>query len=148
MQILPVIWAVLLAAQLHGAVMFWSWAAAVILDVDWDVVLSIVLGLAGIGYVVIDHRRVSKLDEWGQSLGERVAAIEATLATSNPQTLPERVAALEAQPELTEDVASLRERMATVEARIDWKQITHTRGAKGRFASPGGDATCVAPETK
>lgn len=113
----------------------WRLGAHVILDVDWDVVLSLVLGMAGIGYVVIDHRRTSKLDELAQSLGERVATIEAVIhdsrdlvdrvarleATStDAMTVEQRIASLEVKAErdehLEERVAGIGERIAAVEA--------------------------------
>lgn len=135
--------------------LFWAalFGLAVILDVDWDVVLSIVLGLAGIGYVVIDHRRVSKLDEWGQSLGERVASLEAQIQGQSQHTIPERLASLESRADeirdWTEDIASIRERLATAEARIDFKPITHTRRKDGKFGRADETAsTCTDEERR
>lgn len=121
--------------------------AYVILDVDWDVVLSIVLGIAGIGYVVIDHRRVTKLDEWGQSLGERVATLEAQIQTQGPHSIPERISELEGKME----AELIKHRIAEIaDARIEamgapdltdrlvkLEQLVERRGRdkRGRFAA-------------
>lgn len=146
---------------------------AVILDVDWDAVFAITLGIGALGMVVLEHRRTTKLDDLAQDMGERIAKIEVIVAGDAPHTLAERVAALEAtieriedkpdtsaaiadlrerlgvveeQPDLREDIIALRERVAVVEARIDFKPITHTRNARGKFVSPGSATTCEDPK--
>ncbi len=101
----------------------------VILDVDWDVVLAIVLGLAAIGYAVLEYRRTSKLDDLAQSLGERLAKVETVVSADAPHSLAERVSELEARIEYAE-------RIATLEARVDYQapKITKRR-SDGKFGS-------------
>lgn len=106
----------------------------VILDLDWDAVFAIALGIGALGTVVLEYRRTSKLDELAQELGERLATIEAVIhdsrdlvdrvarleATStDAMTVEQRIASLEVKAErdetLEERIASVQERVAIVE---------------------------------
>lgn len=109
---------------------------AVILDLDWDAVFAIALGIGALGTVVLEYRRTTKLDELAQELGERVATIEAVIhdsrdlvdrvarleATStDAMTVEQRIASLEVKAErdetLEERIAGIGERVAVVEAK-------------------------------
>ena len=133
--------------------------------VDWELVLALASGIATIGVLFLEHRRANRFEELAVEHAERIATLEAqaervtpemidalaermtTLeaVTAGEQSIGQRVASLEAQPECSDDVASLRERVSAIEARIDFKPITHTRGAKGKFVSPDA-ASCEDPK--
>ena len=149
----------------HGATIPWVAVMVVAKLWDWDEVLMIAMGFAGLAWIVVDQKRERRLDLAESELRERVAKLEAQLASDNPVTLPERVAKLEADAEwiaaevgsqlaivgrvakLEEaqiDTVAVCERLVAIETRIDFKPVTHTRGPKGRFASPAvvGGSTC------
>lgn len=129
--------------------MFLLWALG-LADVDWEVVLSVSLGLGACAITWIEHRRASKLDDVADELRERVVRLEAAwehaALDADLDVLTERLSSMAVAPDITilaERTAALAERLidqgerlATVEARIDHKQITHTRNARGKFTSP------------
>ncbi len=93
---------------------------------DWlDAELLIVFAMAAAGvWAMIAEARAHRRDA-----DERIElhARIAELAGADPAALRERLA------ELTEIVACLRERTATLEARIDHRPITQTRAKDGKF---------------
>lgn len=101
--------------------MFLFYIVHVILDIDWDAVFAIALGLGALGTVVIEYRRTSKLDELAHDLVDRVARLEAT--STDAMTVEQRIASLEVKAErdemLEERVASIGERVASIEATRD-----------------------------
>lgn len=121
---------------------------------DWDVIVSIVLGLAAVGAAILDYRRTSRLDELAVQHAERLSALEAvavyaTNVDKRLDALDYNVARLEERREsvdvlqLVDRVAAtesvlgdVRERVAVVEARADHKPITQTRRKDGKFAPP------------
>lgn len=120
--------------------------------IDWEVVLSLMLGLGALGYAFNEHRRTSKLDDLAVTHAERITALEAVAvyATNVDKRLDGidySIARLEERgspPDLlqlvdrvaaTESVlGDVRERVAVVEARADHKPITQTRRKDGKFA--------------
>lgn len=118
-----------------------------IADVDWEVVLSVSLGLGACAVTWLEHRRASKLDETADELRERVVQLEAAWAhaatAADIGVLAERLAAMAVPPDITqlaertaaiaERLIDQGERLATVESRIDFKPITHTRRKDGKF---------------
>lgn len=138
-------------------------AAVGALDVDWDVVLAVALGLGAIGTTLVEYRRTSKLDAVADDLRERVATLEAVAAhredviamAHDLNQLRDRVD--EARDDKTSDVgerlAALTsawvghaERLATLEARADHQPWKHTRRKDGKFgradeAPPAGEVT-------
>jgi hypothetical protein len=118
------------------------------LDVDWDVVLAVALGLGAIGTALVEHRRTSKLDDVADNLRERVTALEVVAAhrddvielghaieqlrgADRATDVGERLAAL------TERQVGHAERIAVLEARADHQPWKHTRRKDGKFAKPG-----------
>lgn len=112
---------------------------------DGEIVIVVAMAAAGIWAMISEARAHRRDADERIGLHSRMAALEVAIAAQAPHTIAERVAEIEgrvsALPEA--DVAALRERVAAIEARIDHRPITHTRGAKGRFASPAEvSATC------
>ena len=124
---------------------------AVILDVDWDAVFAITLGIGALGMVVLEHRRTTKLDDLAQDMGERIAKIETLLAIDAPHGLAERVASLEAASEQGPDTVALAERVAVLETKREYDErlaeverklaSRKERNARGQFASTCEDPT-------
>lgn len=103
---------------------------------DWlDAELLIVFAMAVAGiWVMISEAREYRRDAAERiDLHARLAVVETAIAAQSPHTIAERVAAVEA---VTAESCSLRERVAAIEARIDYRVITHTRAKDGRFARP------------
>lgn len=119
--------------------------------VDWELVLAIATGVGMIGYLLIEHKRTSKLDDLADEHTERLLKLELIWAYAAEQSdldaLELRVSKFETPPDVTqlaertatmaELVGDMRERLATVEARMDHKPITQTRRKDGKFGAPG-----------
>lgn len=127
-----------------------------IADVDWEVVLSVALGLGAIAVTWIEHRRTSKLDTAADEFRERIAQLEAGLEAARDEAalasdlsiIAERVATIgTATTTAIERLADTVERVAVIEARIDYRPITHTRGKAGRFARPDEGAPAASEPT-
>ena len=111
---------------------------------DWlDAELLIVFAMAAAGvWAMIAEAREHRRDAAERiGLHSRLSVVETAIALQHPSSIAERVAALEA---VTETDKTLRERVAVVEARIDYKLITHTRAKDGKFSRTGAD-TCETP---
>ena len=124
------------------------WSLLRALGFDWDEILMICTAFGALAYVIMEWRRVSRLDEYALAFEQRLAELEGRTGAHNPISLAERVAAVEAE-RATFDPAEVRatlashearldivERLATVEARLDHKPVTQTRAKGGKFASP------------
>ncbi len=120
---------------LYAVVAYRSAFRVVALGFDWDEILMLCTALGAAAYIVMEWRRVSRLDEYALDFAERMGAVEAAIGGHNPHSIDARVAAIESALE-TFDPVEMRERMATVESRIDHKPITLTRCRGGKFASP------------
>ncbi len=120
------------------------------LDVDWDVVLAVALGLGAIGTALVEHRRTSKLDDVADNLRERITALEAVAAHRDDvielghaiEQLQQRMGDIEAGratdvgerlAALTERQVGHAERIAVLEARADHQPWKHTRRKDGKF---------------
>lgn len=139
---------ILHAAAFFGVVV--SYAAGVRANGwDWDEVLMIAMGFAGIAYIIVDQIRSSKLDRYSDDFDARLARIELvwTYAAEEAELrlLADKVERFATPPDLTqlvdrvstneENVLELAERVATLEARADHKPWTLTRRKDGKFAS-------------
>jgi hypothetical protein len=107
---------------IYHAIAVLGLGAAVILDIDWDAVFAIVLGIGALGTVVLEHRRSSKLDDYAQSMGERLAALEAVVHES--RDMIDRVARLEAT---STDAMTVEQRIAGLEVRAERDQHMEER---------------------
>lgn len=93
---------------------------------DWDEVLMIAMGFAGLAYIIADLKRERKLDELAVEHAERIARLEAIAV--DDMTVETRIAALEVRAErdqhLEERLASVGERVAVLE--VKWDQLPDT----------------------
>lgn len=106
------------------------------LGFDFDEVLMICTALAASTVLVLEWRRVSRLDEWAMTLASQQAAHDERLRVVEARVdYGERIVAIEHAIGFSRE-DSISERLATIEARIDHKPITQTRGKGGKFASP------------
>jgi hypothetical protein len=135
-----IVLALVLGAWLHAA---WGYRAN---GWDWDEVLMLCMGFAGLAYIVVDQVRTSKLDNYADNFDERLTKLELvwayaaedadlTALAAHVDRVAERLAT--AMERLAEDCASeLGERVATLEARADFKPWTQTRRKKnGQFGT-------------
>lgn len=83
---------------------------------DFDEIMMIAMGFAGLAYVIVDLKRERRLDQFAIAICEDIATLKAVLGEGNPHPLNERVAAIEASLE-TFDPADVRERLAKLEVR-------------------------------
>lgn len=93
---------------------------------DWDEVLMVAMGFAGLAYIIADLKRERKLDELAVEHAERIARLEAIAV--DDMTVEQRLAALEVRAErdqhLEERLASVGERVAVLE--VKWEQLPDT----------------------
>lgn len=105
----------------------WVWGLAVTDWLDIDVVILIATALAGVWVAVSEARAHRRDADERIALHARLASLEVAVASQSPSTIAERVASLEGAERVSpEDLAALRERIATIEARIDHRNITPT----------------------
>lgn len=148
------------------AVIVWAcWASAAASTVatgfDFDEIMMVAMGFAGLAYVIADLKRERRLDQFAVAICEDIGEIKASIGAHNPNTIVERVATLEARVpddiesrlcglendedihaiekrlaavELAQGQYELGERLATLEARADFKPWQATRGKGGKFA--------------
>lgn len=86
---------------------------------DWDELMMLCMGAAGIAYIIGDFKRERRLDDLAVSLSERVARLEALAVDSpNQHDLAARISRVETKVEFAERLATL-EAKADVEAEAD-----------------------------
>jgi hypothetical protein len=114
---------------------------------DFDEVMMIAMGFAGLAYVIADLKRERRLDQFAVEIATRLGAIESATGSHAPHTIAERVASIESALE-TFDPVDMRERLRELEARADIKPWTATRRKDGKFARREEPVASVGEETK
>ena len=105
---------------------------------DFDEIMMIAMGFAGLAYIVADLKRERRLDADATAIASRLGAIESAIEAHNPSTIASRISAVEARTDALDwrdDMLELVRKVGEIEARIDHKPITQTR-SKGKFVSP------------
>lgn len=101
---------------------------------DWDEVLMIAMGFAGVSYIIVDQKRERRLDEIALDHASRIGTLEAQASTlvgalSDITELRERVARLEAN---NDDSVTLEGRLRAVEVHIEKEEKIEDRLAEVR----------------
>lgn len=149
------------ALWLLGIRILWSLVTIRMMGWDWDEVLMLAMGFAGVAYIIVDLKRERRLDQFAIAICEDISMLKQVLGNGHPYPLNERVARLEAilpediearlcGLENDEDLSALEkrvaametqfeqvevlEKVAAIEARLDHKPVTQTRH-RGKFAS-------------
>jgi hypothetical protein len=85
---------------------------------EWDELLMLCMGFAGIAYIVADFKRERALEEIALQFSERLARLETVVSGFDDRRVDELIT-----------------RLATVEARIDYQPVHATvRRRDGKFA--------------
>ncbi len=104
-----------------------------VLGFDFDEIMMIAMGFAGLAYVIADLKRERRLDQFAVAICEDIGELKAATGSHAPHTIAERVASIESALE-TFDPMDMRERLRELEARADFKPWTATRRKDGKFA--------------
>lgn len=86
---------------------------------DWEELTMVLMGFAGVAWMVMDHKRTTALEAFALHFTEELARMKTILGDNGPHTLVERVSALEAYSENSISTHGLSERLSCVEVKLD-----------------------------
>lgn len=93
---------------------------------DFDEVMMIAMGFAGLAYVIVDQKRERELERTAREFEQRITRLESATAGDNP---------IDLLRDMGGRVDDLVDRVSRVEARIDYQPVRQTkRRADGKFA--------------